>query len=915
MTFLMQRSSPSSMDSVVPQVLPWCPALHLSPSTRLLTQEAHLSSYLMSPSLRFLLLFLILLPLPLRRRRTAAAPVFSDVIKQNFTASYIDYIDTNGVFLRSQSSSFSASLVADIPQAPFVFSVLHAPTTTVVWSANNASAVPDSAVLSFRPSGLSLSFPNGSLVWSTGLLQQPAAALRLLDSGNLVLLDAANSTLWQSFDHPTDTILSTQRLNAGAFLSSPAGDYRLLVTDGDAVLLWSNGWQQYWRFSSDARSVRDITAPVANMADSGRGLNLFSSAGETLYEIALPPAELRAMKLESDGRFHVMSYSGNGSTFVETLVAPVGDCDLPASCSVLEICTTQSQGAICNCPPSFSLSQDGSCSPADGSMLAPPSSTCSGDGSEQNGMQFSYRSLGGGVGYFANKFAAPASSGGNLSSCQRICYGNCSCIAFFYVNSSKSCFLVKNKLGSLISTGEDGAFNVGDGYIKIAASPQPPPISGEGSTSLLLPILLPSIAVFFLLIILLFAGNHWRRRRRWPRLHRRSSTRIPPSPMKEVYAGRSTRWPTSTDDEDDESIGDSSDSAEILIPGLPTRLTYADLSAATDNFRTQIGSGGFGEVFRGELPDKTSVAVKRFGAGVNGIHGKREFLTEIAVIGNIHHVNLVRLRGFCSESRRLLVYEYMNRGSLDRSLFFPGGPVLEWQERMEIAVGTARGLAYLHSGCEHKIVHCDVKPENILLHEGGGIKISDFGLAKLIAPEQSALFTTMRGTRGYLAPEWLTNSSISDKTDVYSYGMVLLEIVRGRKNQPAVSRAGGSSCSGGGDVVYFPLAALEMHERGRYLELADPRLEGRVTEEELRRAVKVALCCLHEDPALRPAMAAVVAMLEGTGEVTEPRREALGFLRFYGRGFANYAASAAAAGSSFVVNCSYVSSHELSGPR
>lgn len=266
--------------------------------------------------------------------------------------------------------------------------------------------------------------------------------------------------------------------------------------------------------------------------------------------------------------------------------------------------------------------------------------------------------------------------------------------------------------------------------------------------------------------------------------------------MKDIILGRNHPWPSPSDDNGftgDESNSESDD--EISIPGLPTRFTYSDLAYATDNFSIKIGSGGFGEVFKGQLPDKTLVAVKRISAGLGGgVHGKKEFCTEIAVIGNIHHVNLVRLRGFCTEGRRrMLVYEYMNRGSLDRPLFSSAGPVLEWQERMDIAIGAARGLAYLHFGCDQKIIHCDVKPENILLHDGSGVKISDFGLAKLISPEQSGFFTTMRGTRGYLAPEWLTNSAISDRTDVYSYGMVLLEIIRGRKNRSVESSGGGKT--------------------------------------------------------------------------------------------------------------------------
>lgn len=325
------------------------------------------------------------------------------------------------------------------------------------------------------------------------------------------------------------------------------------------------------------------------------------------------------------------------------------------------------------------------------------------------------------------------------------------------------------------------------------------------------------------------------------------------------------------------------------ISGLPVLYGYEEIVAATDNFKTQIGSGGFGTVYKGTLPDKTTIAVKKMRS--LGVQGKRDFCAEIAVIGNIHHVNLVRLRGFCLEkNQRLLILEYMNRGSLDEALFGDAQlPVLEWKERFEIALGTARALAYLHTGCDPKIIHCDVKPENILLnyHNYLGVKISDFGLSKLLTPEQSGLFTTLRGTRGYLAPEWLTSSAISDKIDVYSYGMVLLEIVRGRKN---CSLQDSRDDKNDNDdererVVYFPLHALEMHKKGRYLELVDPSLEGRVRREEVEMLVRIGLCCVHEDPSLRPTMANVVGMLEGGIPLANPFVKSLNFLYLYARRF------------------------------
>ncbi|KAE8820409.1 G-type lectin S-receptor-like serine/threonine-protein kinase SD2-5 [Hordeum vulgare] len=217
------------------------------------------------------------------------------------------------------------------------------------------------------------------------------------------------------------------------------------------------------------------------------------------------------------------------------------------------------------------------------------------------------------------------------------------------------------------------------------------------------------------------------------------------------------------------------------LQGTPMRFTYQQLELATEQFKDKLGEGGFGSVFRGLLGEEM-IAVKRLDrAG----QGKREFLAEVQTIGSIHHINLVRLFGFCAEkSHRLLVYEYMPKGSLDKWIYCRDdntAPPLEWRVRCKIITNIAKGLSYLHEDCMQRIAHLDVKPQNILIGDDFNAKISDFGLCKLIDRDRSQVVTRMRGTPGYLAPEWLT-SQITEKTDVYSFGVVVMEIVSGRKN-------------------------------------------------------------------------------------------------------------------------------------
>ncbi|RLM77865.1 hypothetical protein C2845_PM12G28130 [Panicum miliaceum] len=881
------------------------------------------------PPLAVLLLLLLLGAASLRAR---GGRIATEVLAPDFSASYLLFIDTFGVFLASRSGAFQAVVHNQAGQQErFYLAVLHAPSKTCVWVANRAAPLTDRAApLQLTARGLSVEDPNGTTIWSTPPFGEPVAALRLDDRGNLALLDARNATLWQSFDRPTDTIVSSQRLTAGAFLASAAsdsdyseGDYRLNVTAADAVLTWMGS--MYWRLSNDASSTMDRGGTVAYMAVNGTGLYLLAADGGVIIQVSLPAAELRIVKLGYDGKLQISSFASANSSRTPMdggFAAPTDGCALPLSCGALGLCSPKG----CTCPPLFAASHDGGCAPSDGSTPLSVSS-CGGAG-DASRLPVSYVSLGNGIAYYANRLDPPTLAGDTISSCQALCTSNCSCLGYFYDDSSLSCYLVQHQLGSFMSANStDGSDKFG--YIKVQSSQQSRS-SDSSSNSNLIAILLPTVVAFVLIVVVsAIVITSWRKQGRRSSRSRDLQLRRQRSPSDSAHLVR---------DVDD-------DSDDIVIPGLPTRFTHDEIEDMTNSFRIKIGAGGFGAVYKGELPDGSQVAVKKI-EGV-GMQGKREFCTEIAVIGNIHHINLVRLRGFCTEGqRRLLVYEYMNRGSLDRSLFRPTGPLLEWKERMDVAIGAARGLAYLHFGCDQRIIHCDVKPENILLADGGQVKIADFGLAKFLTPEQSGLFTTMRGTRGYLAPEWLSNAAITDRTDVYSFGMVLLELVRGRKNRSEhVSDGGGGggeasnssdgttgSSSRGAKSDYFPLAALEGHEAGQYAELADQQLQGRVVDKEVERVVKVALCCLHEDPHLRPSMAVVAGMLEGTMEIWEPRANSLGFLRLYGRGFSgpvdgggsdmnlkHVASPGDRSGTTTLTTMSgwpsYMSSTQLSGPR
>ncbi|KAL5972466.1 hypothetical protein ACLOJK_021876 [Asimina triloba] len=282
-----------------------------------------------------------------------------------------------------------------------------------------------------------------------------------------------------------------------------------------------------------------------------------------------------------------------------------------------------------------------------------------------------------------------------------------------------------------------------------------------------------------------------------------------------------------------------------------------DLRGATNDFAEKLGGGSFGSVYKGILPDSSIVAVKKLeGLG----QGEKQFRSEVSTIGKIQHVNLVRLCGFCSEgSKRLLVYDFMPNGSLDFHLFRKNSNVLGWTTRYQIMLGIAKGLAYLHEECRECIVHCDIKPENILLDGAFCPKVADFGMAKLLGREFSRVLTTVRGTIGYLAPEWIQGVAITAKADVYSYGMMVVEIISGYRNseQPEMR---GCDC--------FPVWAASKTKEGDVLCLLDPRLEGDADIDELRRASRAACWCIQENETSRPSMGQVVLILQGLLEVS-----------------------------------------------
>lgn len=274
-----------------------------------------------------------------------------------------------------------------------------------------------------------------------------------------------------------------------------------------------------------------------------------------------------------------------------------------------------------------------------------------------------------------------------------------------------------------------------------------------------------------------------------------------------------------------------------------------------------LGTGASGIVYKGQLQDdlSTHIAVKKIDKLEH--ETEKEFTSEVQTIGRTHHKNLVRLLGFCNEGKeRLLVYEFMTNGSLNRFLF--GDTKLQWNIRAQLALGVARGLLYLHEECSTQIIHCDIKPQNILLDGNFTAKISDFGLAKLLRTNQTQTNTGIRGTRGYVAPEWFKNIGITAKVDVYSFGVILLELVCCRRNVELEAAEE--------DQKILTDWANDCYRCGRIDFLVEGDDEAISDLKNVERFVAVALWCLQEDPTMRPTMLKVTQMLDEAAAVPSP---------------------------------------------
>ncbi|KAF2576670.1 hypothetical protein F2Q70_00004874, partial [Brassica cretica] len=727
------------------------------------------------------------------------------------------------------------------------------PKQTVVWVANKDTPINDaSGVVSISDDGnLVITDGRNRLLWSTNVTVPPVAPnatwVQLMDTGNLALQDNRNNgeILWESFKHPYNSFLPTMSLGTNkrtgenlkltswrSYQDPSTGNY----TAGLApltfpeltfpeLLIWKNN-VPIWR-SGPWNGQVFIGLPDVDSLLFLDGFNLINDKQGTFSMSFANDSFMYHFNLDPDGVIYQRDWSTSlrdwriGAMFPSTYCDAYGICGPYGSCSSRE-------DPPCECVKGF----------------VPRNST------EWNARNWSYgcvrkgqlrcerQSNGGGKGDVfvrLQKMKVPVNavqSDANEQDCPKQCKDNCSCIAYAF-DRGIGCMLWSGNLVDMQSSLRTGI----DLYIRLPHSE----LKTYSNRAVI--IIAPVLGVAFLAAVcVLLACRKFKKR---------------PDTSAELMFKRMEAL----------TSGNETASNQVKLKELPL-FEFQVLATATDSFslRNKLGQGGFGPVYKGKLSEGQEIAVKRLSQASG--QGLEELMNEVVVISKLQHRNLVKLLGCCIEGvERLLVCEYMANKSLDAYLFDPlKQKILDWKTRFNIMEGICRGLLYLHRDSRLKIIHRDLKVSNILLDDNLNPKISDFGLARVFrANEDEANTRRVVGTYGYMSPEYAMEGLISEKSDVFSLGVIFLEILSGRKNSHKEETN-----------LNLLAYAWKLWNEGEAASLADPTIFDKSFEKEITRCVQIGLLCAQETANDRPNVSTVVWMLttENTN-LQEPKQRAL----------------------------------------
>ncbi|GLT69399.1 hypothetical protein SLA2020_415540 [Shorea laevis] len=736
----------------------------------------------------------------------------------------------------------------------------------VVWVANRDAPISDKkGVLRIGNDGnLEVLDGNNTIVWtSNASVPSSNTAAILLRTGNFVLSSSGSigdtaTAYWQSFDHPTDTCLPGMRvlvstvkgenhvLTSWKSADDPSsGDFRIGVDPFGApqIVIW-NQTRRMWRSGQWNGVVFTGVANLSSFASFLYGFGLSEpEANGSRYFTYTPPSgsDLLRFRMGWDGKEEQLRWDDGLKNWTVVQLEPVNDCDLYNFCGNFGVCDV-TKSPKCSCPQGFQPKFHdqwnrgnwlGGCKRRT-ELRCKRNASDAGGNSEQDGFkEFGSMKLPD----FANRVPL-----GDSETCSGKCLANCSCTAYAQDVTTFGCLIWTEDLidVQILDKGENLMLRL--------------PCSELGSDKKISNLVIAIIAVagvFFLCITI------------W--LLRTSKRKL----KSEIY----NSMPIFYESNSNEFSAGLSGSTELVVEGSPVNrpelplFNFKCVAAATNNFseESKLGQGGFGPVYKGELPGGQQIAVKRLEVAGRSGQGLEEFKNEIILIAKLQHRNLVRLLGCCIQGEeKLLIYEYMPNKSLDCFLFDQTKQaLLDWGKRFAIIEGIARGLLYLHRDSRLRIIHRDLKSSNILLDEEMNPKISDFGMARIFGCNQYEANTVrVVGTYGYMSPEYAMEGLFSIKSDVYGFGVILLEIVSGRKNTSFHLS----------DYTHTSLIgyAWELWKENKPMELVDPSIRETCNPSEVLKCIHAGMLCVQDSAALRPKMEYVLLMLESEGTPTLP---------------------------------------------
>ncbi|KAM3343171.1 G-type lectin S-receptor-like serine/threonine-protein kinase isoform X1 [Capsicum galapagoense] len=722
---------------------------------------------------------------------------------------------------------------------------------TVVWVANRDSPLKDtSGALNFTRQGI-LTLLNGSgrVIWSsnsTRHVQNPVA--QLLDSGNLVVRDAIENYLWQSFDYPSDTFLPGMKLgvdlNTGfrRFLMSwkstndpSKGEFSWVIDlHGFPQPFVMNGSIE--RYRSGPWNGRGFSNAPSLLPSPGYNYTYVSDQEKISFMYQLTDSSIFArVAMQLNGVLQLSMWNNQTQNWDGFVSVPEDNCDIYGQCQSYGLCNS-GNSPFCRCLDKFEPKDPTEWARGNWSKgcVRKTSLNC------QKEVKFSK--------YLGIKLPDTRfswySRGVTLNACEELCLRNCSCMAYAnpdVTGTNEGCLLWFSELMDIREFGGSGQ----DIYIKLDSSELGNSSRGKVK-KLVISLLLAALGLLLALCLILYLRQKKKKDRNQQHFSKGRGTRSP-----EMFC---------TNESKDEELD------------LPL-FDFETISHATNNFSlsNKLGEGGFGPVYKGMLKDGQEIAVKRLSR--YSAQGTEEFKNEVIFIAKLQHRNLVKLLGGCIQAEeKMLVYEYMPNNSLDWFLFDTNRrSLLDWPKCSHIINGIARGILYLHQDSRLRIIHRDLKPSNVLLDTHMNPKISDFGMARSFrGNETGAMTIRVVGTYGYMSPEYAAEGKFSVKSDVFSFGVLVLEILSRKRNRGFLHPDHNHNLLGHVWILF---------KEGRVMEVIDTQLRESCDQSEVQRSVHVGLLCVQQCPEDRPSMASVVLML--SSDVVLPLPKEPGF--FSGR--------------------------------